>query len=85
MPNIDRMALLWMGGIFILLGIIAFIWGKIEEKNYYNAISTRNDAREFLEHWPFRPQFGALKIGGIIAGIIGLLMVIISFILWLRS
>jgi len=73
-----------MGGAFILLGLAAIIWGRKEEKGYYDALSSRSDAREFLEHWPQRPQFQALKIGGRIAISLGLLMIVAggAFLLW---
>ncbi|MBI4187984.1 MAG: hypothetical protein HY529_02135 [Chloroflexi bacterium] len=74
MPQQDWLALMGMGGGFILLGIIAIIWGRREEKGYYNSLSDHRDVREFMEHWPPRPQFGSLKIGGRIAIIIGVLM-----------
>ena len=84
MPHGDWFILIGMGGLFILLGLAAFIWGKREEKSYYNSISTRHDVREFLEHEPERPEPGALKIGGWIAMAIGLLMVVMggAFLLW---
>ncbi len=84
MPLHDWFILMGMGGLFILLGLAAIIWGRSEEKSYYNSLSTRTDKREFLEHWPRRPQFGALKIGGRIAIAIGVLMIVIggAFLLW---
>lgn len=81
MPQNDWLALMGVGGLFILLGMAAIIWGKCEEKGYYDSLSTRSDKREFLEHWPQRPQFGALKIGGRIALAIGVLMLIMGGIL----
>ena len=80
----DHFILMAMGGLFILLGIASMFWGKGEEKSYYNSISTRHDAREFLEHDPERPEPGALKIGGWIAMAIGLLMLAMggAFLLW---
>jgi len=80
----DWFIIIGMGGFFILLGLAAFIWGKREEKSYYNSIATRPDAREFLEHKPERPEPGALKIGGWIAMTIGLLMAVMggAFLLW---
>ena len=73
-----------MGGLFILLSLLALFWGRHEEKNYYNSISDRTDVREFLEHDPERPEPGALEIGGWIALTIGLIMVITggAFLLW---
>ena len=78
MSQYDWLVLLGMGGLFILLGLGAIIWGRSEEKGYYNALSNRRDAREFLEHWPPRPQFGALKIGGYIALAVGAVMIVIG-------
>ena len=83
MPQCDWLVLMGMGGLFILLGIGAIIWGRNEEKSYYNSLSARSDTREFLEHWPQRPQFGALKVGGRIAIAIGLLMLVMGGGLWL--
>jgi hypothetical protein len=84
MPDGDGVILMGLGGLFVLLGLIAFIRGKREEKSYYNAISSRHDVREFLERNPERPEPGALKIGGWIAITIGLLMLLTggALLLW---
>ena len=71
MPGNDWIVLMVMGGVFILLGFGAIMWGRGEEKNYYNALTSRRDVREFLEHEPQYPQFGALKIGGRISLAVG--------------
>ena len=83
MPERDCFILMGMGGLFVLLGIASIFWGRGEEKSYYNAVSTRQDVREYLEHEPERPEPGALKIGGWIAIAIGLLMVIMGGAFWL--
>ena len=70
----DWFILMGMGGLFILLGLATIIWGKREEKGYYDFTSTRTDLREFLEHRPQPPQPVALKIGGWITIAVGLLM-----------
>ena len=59
--------LMVMGGVFILLGLAAMFWDRRESKSYYDSLSSRPDSREFMDHWPPRPQFGALKAGGWIA------------------
>ncbi len=79
----DFLILMGMGGLFILLGIAAIFWGRGEEKGYYNSLSSRPDAREFLEHLPLHPEPGALKIGGWIAIAIGLLMLVMGGAFWL--
>ena len=83
MPLDDCFILMGMGGLFILLGLAAIIWGRSEEKGYYDSLFTRNDVRESLERSPERPEPGALKIGGWIAIAIGLLMLAIGGSLWL--
>ena len=75
--------LIIMGGLFIILGLAALFRGRGEEKTYYDAISTRPDAREFLEHQPQHPEPGALKIGGWIAIAVGILMLAMGGGLWL--
>ena len=83
MPQNDLFTLMGIGGLFILLGLAAIIWGKREEKSYYDSLANRHDQREFLEHWPPRPQFGALKTGGLIATAIGVLLVVMGGAFWL--
>ena len=83
MPERDFLILIGMGGLFVILGIGAIIWGRSEEKSYYNALAARSDAREFLEHEPERPEPGGLKLGGWIAIAIGLLMVAVGGGFWL--
>ncbi len=76
----DVSALLAIGGIFILLGIGVIIWDWVEKKGYFSSISHHLDTREYLEAWPPRPQFGALKIGGWIVIIIGLALLILGLV-----
>ena len=83
MPQDDWFVLMGMGGLFILLGLAAIIWGRREEKGYYNSLSTHTDIREFLFNRPWRPQLGALKIGGRIAVAIGVLLIIMGGAFWL--
>lgn len=73
----DCLILIGVGGLFLVIGILMYIWGKREEESYYRELSKRpGDTREFMEHWPPRPQPGALKIGGVIAiGLGGVLLV----------
>ncbi len=84
MPQTDFWILMVIGGLFVLIGVGIMFLGKREEKKYYNSISSRPDAREFLEGWPKRPQFGSLQAGGWIAVCIGLIILIIGgvFKIW---
>ncbi len=83
MPDGNLITLMGVGGLFIVLGLAAIIWDRKEEKGYYDSISSRPDTREFLEKWPPRAQFGALKAGGLIALAIGILMLIVGGVFWL--
>lgn len=79
----DSIMLVIAGGVFLSIGLALVLWGKKEEKDYYNHLSARpGDAREFMEHWPFRQQPGALKTGGWIAAAIGLVMLLTGGILF---
>ena len=83
MPLQDCFILMGIGGLFLLLGIAAILWGRSEEEDYYGPLSRRTDVREYLEHWPQRPEAGALKVGGWIAITIGLLMLAMGGGFWL--
>jgi hypothetical protein len=77
----DWYILLIIGGIFIVLGIGAVIWGMREEKKIFEELSKKPDLREFSLKHIETPQPGALKIGGWIAISLGILMEVIGIIL----
>ena len=82
----DSLWIMGLGGVLILLGILATWWGIREEGSYFNALSRRGgDMREFLNHWPERPEPGALKIGGRLSIAIGILTLIMGGIFWLMT
>ncbi len=85
MSNVDFLIVCMLGVFFLLLGIAAFLWGRYEEKDYYKAISTRSDVREYIEHTPERPEPGGLKIGGLIAVLLGLFTLIMGVALLLSQ
>lgn len=80
-----HLILLIMGGAFVVLGIAFYFWGRYEEERYFNTIVHRRDVREYLEHLPFRPEPGALRLGGIIAMTLGVLMLVAGGILFLLN
>jgi hypothetical protein len=84
MTSRDLLILIIIGSVFVLLGIVGFLWGRKEEGSYYGAVSERIDVREFLDHLPGRPEPGSLRIGGLIAIIVGivLLLIVLGFHLW---
>ncbi len=83
MPQADSLIIMGMGGLFILLGLVAIFWDRGEQESYYNAISSRADVREYMEHSPKRPEFGGLKISGWIAISVGLVLLIMGGAFWL--
>ncbi|MBI4296313.1 MAG: hypothetical protein HY667_04255 [Chloroflexi bacterium] len=70
--------LLIMGGAFIILGLVAMVWGKVEQRSYDASLSTRRDLREFLDHWPPRIEAKALIIGGWISIVVGVALMAMS-------
>ena len=78
----DDWIVIGLGGLFVVLGTLVFIWGSREMDAYYKAMSQRRDVREFIERSPLRPEPQALKIGGIIAVAVGIVLVIMG-IVWL--
>ena len=78
-----RLIMMIMGGCFVVLGIIFYFWGKAEEGRYYDTIIHRPDVREYMEHAPSRPEPGALRTGGIIALVLGILLIAAGGGLWL--
>ena len=72
-----------IGGFFAIVGIILIFLGRGEERHYYDSLAQRPDAREFLERWPERPRVGALKIGGWISLVVGVLLMAMGGAFWL--
>ena len=80
----DVLIMIIIGGVFVLLGIIAFVWGKIEEGAWYSSVSGRTDVREFVDRSPGRPEPDALRIGGKICIALGIVLLLVAggFYLW---
>ena len=76
----DGWIVIGLGVFFIILGILAFIWGCREMASYYMALCQRRDVREFIERSPLRPEPEALKIGGVIAVVVGVVLVVMGII-----
>ncbi|MBA7476071.1 MAG: hypothetical protein GH158_05925 [Dehalococcoidia bacterium] len=82
----DSLILIGAGGLFLIIGILVYVWGKREEERYYNEVAKRpGDTREFMEHWPPRQQPGALKIGGVIAIALGAVLLVVGGIFCLLA
>ena len=77
----DMIILMGAGGGFIILGILGILWGRREEKRLFEALSQKYDLREFSLNHVEGPQPGALRIGGWIAIILGVFLLLIGVIL----
>ena len=81
MSGEDWYILLIAGGVFVVLGIGAIIWGIVEEKRIFRALASKSDLREFTLKHIESPQPGALKIGGWIAIGLGAILAIAGILL----
>lgn len=80
---LDNLIIMGMGGFFLILALIFFLWASGEERGLNYGLSQRRDLREFLTRWPMRVEPGALRIGGWLSVVIGLLLIIIGGLLLL--
>jgi ribose/xylose/arabinose/galactoside ABC-type transport system permease subunit len=67
-----------LGGVFTLLGAALIILGYREEKRIVNDIAQRQDARKFITRFPPRLEAGGLKVGGLIALVIGVVLLVLA-------
>ncbi len=74
---------LGLGGFFILLGIVFVLWNRREKNKYYNSILlTHRDIKETITREHERFWLLAWQIGGRIALILGIVLLIIGGTLW---
>ena len=85
MPEGDWVILAIVGAVFFVLGIIGILWGRAEQKKLDEGLTSHVDVREFISHWPERPQPGALIIGGGISLGLGILLIILGLVIWYTS
>jgi len=71
-----------VAGVVFLFGLALILWGKKEERNYYDSLTARIDLREFFSRWPPRPQPGALKAHGWIGIIVDIVLVSIGWLIY---
>jgi hypothetical protein len=78
MSHLDSFIMMGLGGFFLLLAVIAFLWSRSEERVINNALSKRRDLREFITRWPPSIEPGALRVGGWILIAIGIVLIILG-------
>ena len=67
-------ALMIIGGVFILIGIVLYLWDRHESLAYHDQLMQRHDMREFLTNWPPRWWLKAFYLGGSISLAIGIVL-----------
>jgi hypothetical protein len=67
-----------IGGSFVILGFIAFLWSRREEGAWYKLVSMKIDVREFLDREPGRVEPNALRTGGKICIAVGIVILLIA-------
>ncbi len=82
MEQSDWPMLVIMGGVFLVIGLGLLLGGGREEKYYYDALSGRDDLREFVSHDPERAEPGSLKVGGWIALALGIVVMGVGGAIW---
>jgi len=75
-PWFDWYILVGMGRSSYSWVLSALPGGRYEERSYYDNIANRPDVREFLDHFPWRPEPHAIIIGSRIVIIVGIFMLI---------
>ena len=80
---VDNFIIMGIGGFFLILALILFLWARSEERGLNHGLADRRDLREFITRWPMRVQPEGLRVGGWLSVIIGLFLVIIGGLLLL--
>lgn len=83
LPGNNILVFMGVGGLFVILAVLAIVWSIVEERSYYNAMLSRVDLREYLHHWPPRPEAGALRTGGWIMLAIGVILLAVGGYFWI--
>jgi hypothetical protein len=79
----DWVTLAIIGGVFIILGLVALFWGRYEEKKIFDHLAEQHDLREFTLKHVESPQPGALKMGGWLGIALGVVLGIAALIVGL--
>ena len=69
-----------VGGFFLFLSLIFFLWAGREERSLTDALIQRADLREFVTGWPMRIGPDSIRVGGRIFIILGIVILILGII-----
>ena len=78
MSNLDSYVMMGVGGFFVFLGIIAFLYAGGEERSLTESLARRSDLREFVNGWPMRIGPEAIRVGGKILFALGIVLIIVG-------
>ncbi len=80
MQSGDWVILAIIGGVFVVLGLVALFWGRYEEQKIFAHLAEQHDLREFTLKHVESPQPGALKMGGWLGISLGVVLGIAALI-----
>ena len=80
MSDLDSYIMIGIGGFFLLLSLLAFLFAGSEQRGINNALSHRTDLREFGAGGPLRMGPEAIRIGGRLLFTVGLVILIVGAI-----
>lgn len=69
-----------IGGAFMLFGISLYVWNRRENLAYRDRLMRRPDMREFMTGWPPRWWLKTLQLGGTIALVVGLALLVMGIV-----
>lgn len=69
-----------VGGFFLFLSLIFFLWAGREERSLTDALVQRSDLRDFVTGWPMRIGPDSIRVGGRIFIILGIVVLILGII-----
>ena len=75
MAEMDGYIMMGIGGFFLLLCVIAFLWARSEERGIDETILHSTDVKN-LEKPPIGPN--SLRIGGTIFAVLGAILIILG-------
>ena len=81
MASIDSYIIMGIGGFFIVLSLIIFLWAWRKQKTHGDPLSRQEELRSFLGYWPELIEPVGLRAGGCVSIIIGLALFILGIIL----
>jgi len=80
MSDLDSYIMIGIGGFFLLLSLLAFLFAGSEQRGINNALSHRADLREFGAGGPLSMGPEAIRIGGRLLFTVGLVILIVGAI-----